>query len=143
MKTIWIINGPNLNMLGIREPKIYGYKSLQDLETELRQQNPLIQLRFFQSNFEGQLIDWLQEAYFQKVDGIVFNPAAYTHTSIAIADAIQAIHPIPVVEVHLSNIDEREEFRRVSYSKEVCLKQIQGKGFKGYQEAIEWIDHLQ
>lgn len=136
MKQIWIINGPNLNFLGIREPEIYGNETLHDLEDYLRK-NKDIQFRFLQSNHEGQLVDWIQEAYFNKVDGIVLNPAAYTHTSIALADAIEAIRPIPVVEVHLSNIQERENFRKVSLVKAHCLAQIQGKGFQSYQEAIE------
>lgn len=137
MKTIWVINGPNLNMLGIREKEIYGNQSLKDLENQLLETNPEIHLEFFQSNHEGQLIDWIQEAYLKKVDGIVFNPAGYTHTSIALGDSIKAIHPIPVIEVHLSKIEDREDFRRVSYIKHYCLDQIQGKGFHGYQLAIE------
>ncbi|MBW9212172.1 MULTISPECIES: type II 3-dehydroquinate dehydratase [Terrabacteria group] len=137
MKTIWIINGPNLNMLGIREKEIYGRKSLKDLEKQLLKDNPKVQLEFFQSNHEGQIIDWLQEAYFKKVDGIVINPAGYTHSSIALADAIKAISPLPVIEVHLSKVDEREEFRKISYIKPYCLKQIQGEGFQSYQLAID------
>ncbi len=136
MKEIWVINGPNLNMLGIREPLIYGHETLKDLEDKLVK-NKNVKLKFLQSNHEGTLIDWLQEAYIKKIDGIIFNPAAYTHTSIAIADAVRAISPLPVIEVHLSKIDEREDYRKVSYVKKYCYKQIFGKGLAVYQEALD------
>ena len=140
-----IINGPNLNMLGIREPQIYGSVSYDQLIKNINDyassQGITVDTR--QSNHEGTLVDWIQEAYYQKFDGIVINPGAYTHTSIALADAIKAIQPIPVVEVHVSKIDEREEFRKLSYSAPYCIAQIQGEGLDGYIHAIQLIsEHL-
>lgn len=133
-----VINGPNLNMLGIREPDMYGKKTYADLEKyidEVCKENE-IEYEMFQSNWEGAIVDKIQEAY-QKVDGIVMNPAAYTHTSVAILDAVKAV-AIPTVEVHLTEVNEREEFRHISYIGLAAKKTITGKGFEGYKEAILW-----
>ena len=143
---IMVINGPSLNMLGIREKEIYGTGSYEDLvryiETEAA--NLGAQIICLQSNHEGQIIDWLQQAYFDGYDGVVLNPGAYTHTSIAIADAIKAIAPLPVVEVHISDTNAREEYRRISCCAPCCIAQIKGKGFAGYAEALEVLkEHLQ
>lgn len=135
-----VINGPNLNMLGIREPDIYGKTTYQDLVAMIEDHcaKKGIEVKCLQSNHEGDLVDFIQGAYFDDTDGIVINPGAYTHTSIAILDALKAIS-IPAVEVHISDIDEREEFRKVSYISSYCSKTIIGKGLAGYIEAI---DHL-
>ena len=132
-----IINGPNLNMLGIREPGIYGNSTLADLKRLITDHcaGKNIELDFFQSNHEGSIVDRIQEAY-GKVQGIVINPAAYTHTSVAILDAIKAVG-IPTVEVHLSDISTREEFRKHSYISPACIATIKGKHFQGYLEAID------
>ncbi len=136
---ITVINGPNLNMLGLREPEIYGNKSYDDLMQKVKNfaKNHDVDIKVLQSNYEGQLVDWIQQGYFDKVDGIIINPAGYTHTSIALRDAILAIAPLPVVEVHLSEIEKRESFRQYSYCKDVCIAQITGKGIDGYFDAIE------
>jgi len=136
MKII-IINGPNLNLLGKRETSIYGNRSFDDYFKELTDQNLGVELEYYQSNHEGALIDKIQEVGF-KWDGIVLNAAGYTHTSIALADAVSAIES-PVVEVHISNIFEREEFRHHSYVKANCVKSIVGKGLAGYKEAIDYL----
>lgn len=136
---ILVINGPNLNMLGIRERDIYGRGSYLEL-TELIESHCSrrgIDIEIFQSNHEGLIVDKIQSAYDSK-DGIVINPAAYTHTSIAILDALKAVS-IPAVEVHLSDINSREDFRKLSYASLACVKTIAGRGFDGYLEAI---DHL-
>ncbi|MBR4147874.1 MAG: type II 3-dehydroquinate dehydratase [Bacteroidales bacterium] len=130
MKKILIINGPNLNLLGQREPEIYGNISFESFFKDLTAEFPEIQLDYYQSNHEGYLIDKLQEADSQ-YDGVVMNPGAYAHTSIAIADCIRAID-IPVVEVHISDINQREPYRRHSYTAEACVKCITGKGLEGY-----------
>jgi len=135
MKLI-IINGPNLNLLGTREPHIYGRQSFEDYFLKLQEDYPHITLHYFQSNHEGRIIDKLQEAGFS-YDGIILNAGAYTHTSIAIADAIAAIRT-PVVEVHISNVYEREEFRHHSYLSPVCRGLIVGLGLKGYELAIRF-----
>ncbi len=136
-----VINGPNLNMVGIREKNIYGTKSyadiLQDIKDGAEQRKIDVDCR--QSNHEGDLIDWIQEAYFQNYEGIVINPGGYTHTSVALADAIKAIAPLPVVEVHISDIDSRESFRSISYSAPYCIAQIKGHGPQGYLEGIDCI----
>ncbi|MCH3960991.1 MAG: type II 3-dehydroquinate dehydratase [Solobacterium sp.] len=141
MTKIMIINGPNLNMVGIREPGIYGTMSYTDMiamiQQELQKHNVEADCR--QSNHEGDLVDWIQEAYFKKYDGVVINPGAYTHTSIALADAVKAIAPLPVVEVHISDISTREEFRHISYEAPYCLAQIKGEGVQGYIHAAEEI----
>ena len=130
MKKILILNGPNLNLLGKREPEIYGTVSFETYLNTLRTKFPEIQLDYYQSNHEGYLIDKLQEADGQ-YDGVVMNPGAYAHTSIAIADCIRAIG-IPVVEVHISDIHQRESYRHHSYTAEACTKCITGKGLEGY-----------
>ena len=133
---ILVINGPNLNMLGIREPGIYGKNTFADLlallEQTAREEN--LQIDQFQSNHEGVLVDKIQEAY-GRYDGIVINPAAYTHTSVAILDALKAVS-IPAVEVHISDVDSREPFRQISYAGLACVKTIKGHGLDGYREAI-------
>lgn len=139
MKKILVINGPNINMLGIREPEVYGKNSFQDLlnllqETAMQEQ---LEVEHYQSNHEGDLVDKIQWAY-SKFDGIVINPAAYTHTSIAILDALKAVG-IPAVEVHISDVDSREPFRRISYAGLACCKTIKGHGLEGYREAILYL----
>lgn len=137
---ILVINGPNLNFLGIREPEIYGkktYKDLCDLIKEKAEQLN-ITVEIIQSNHEGTIVDEIQKAYYDKVDGIVINPGAYTHTSIAILDALKATM-IPCVEVHISDISEREQFRKISYVSLIAKKTIKGKGFDGYIEAMEYL----
>ena len=141
---ILVLNGPNINMLGIREPQVYGTESYQDLLRLLKKtaQEESIQIRHFQSNHEGALVDKIQEAY-GIVDGIVINPAAYTHTSIAILDALKAV-AIPAVEVHISDISQRESFRQISYTGMACIKTISGQGLDGYRQAILYLkEHLQ
>ena len=135
---ILVINGPNLNMLGIREPEIYGERSFSALEKFIRTSADELSLEvsLFQSNHEGEIVDIIQSAY-GVYDGIVINPAAYTHTSVAILDALKAVG-IPTVEVHLSDINEREEFRRHSYVSLVAKKTICGLGFEGYKKALEY-----
>ena len=142
MKRILVINGPNLNMLGIREPGIYGRNSFADLLTLLEETAKELNLEIeqFQSNHEGALVDKIQWAY-GKVDGIVINPAAYTHTSIAILDALKAVS-LPAVDVHISDVDAREPFRQVSYAGLACCKTIKGHGLEGYREAIRYLDSL-
>lgn len=135
---ILCLNGPNLNRLGKREPSIYGTVTLDDIEKKLVDyvQNKQVAIEFFQSNYEGQLIDWLHEAEDNNVQGIIFNPGAYTHTSYAIRDAIASI-TVPVIEVHISNIHKRETFRHQSVLAAVCDGQISGLGTFGYQLALE------
>ena len=136
MKQIQIINGPNLNLLGVREPEIYGTQTFEDFfENELRKQFPEVSLHYFQSNHEGDIIDKLHEIGF-KYDGIILNAGAYTHYSYAIADAIKAVKT-KVVEVHISDIYAREGFRAISVTGVNCLKIISGKGLPGYVEAVE------
>lgn len=135
MKKIWIINGPNLNLLGKREPEIYGTKSFLDYFEELKLMFPAVDLQYFQSNHEGAILDHLQEIGFGNSDGLVFNPAAYTHTSIAIGDCLAAIK-LPCVEVHISDIYKRESFRHHSYIKPYCVHSIVGQGLDGYRQAI-------
>lgn len=138
---IWIINGPNLNLLGLREPEIYGRETYGELEARIRAycENKGIEVRFVQSNHEGDLVDAVQQAYFDGADGIVLNPAAYTHTGIALLDALRAV-PVPAVEVHLSKPEEREEFRRVSYVRAACIKTITGMGGDGYLRAVDALE---
>ncbi len=136
---ILVINGPNLNMLGIREPDIYGKQTYSDLENYIKSfcTENNIDCEVFQSNHEGVLVDKIQAAY-KVFDGIVINPAAYTHTSVAILDALKAV-AIPAVEVHLSNVNEREEFRKLSYAGMACKKTYAGYGFEGYKKAVEYL----
>ena len=133
---LFVINGPNLNLLGVREPGIYGEQSYEALLRYIRDvcEKEGVQVECFQSNHEGELVDIIQSAL-GKADGIVINPAAYTHTSVAILDALKAV-ALPAVEVHLSDIGSREPFRRHSYPALACLAQIKGKGFEGYAEAV-------
>lgn len=139
---ILVINGPNINMLGIREPGIYGKNTFADLLDLLsdtaRELN--IEIEQYQSNHEGDLVDKIQWAL-GKIDGIVINPAAYTHTSVAILDALKAV-AIPAVEVHISDVDSREPFRQISYAGMACCKTIKGHGLEGYREAILYLDQL-
>ncbi|MBR2850594.1 MAG: type II 3-dehydroquinate dehydratase [Clostridia bacterium] len=138
MKKILVINGPNLNMLGIREPDIYGKQNFAALEEYIRASARELSLSvsLFQSNHEGEIVDIIQSAY-GLYDGIVINPAAYTHTSVAILDALKAVG-IPTVEVHLSDINSREEFRKHSFVSMIAVKTICGLGFEGYRKALEY-----
>ena len=140
MKKILIINGPNLNLLGNREDDIYGKDSLDKIKSDCEKKGieKKLEIIFFQSNNEGEIIDKLHWAMDNQIEGIIINPGAFTHYSYAIRDAISSIE-IPTIEVHLSNIDNRESFRKVSVIKEVCIEQIKGKGKHGYLEAIEVI----
>ncbi len=137
---IHIINGPNLNLLGKREPELYGTESFEDFFLKLQQKHPEIALFYFQSNSEGALIDELQRVGFES-DGIILNPAAYTHYSYAIADTLAALHS-PVIEVHISDIDQREDFRKVSLTAPYCQLQIKGLGLKGYEQALDFLLRL-
>ena len=134
---ILVINGPNMNMLGIRQPEIYGRATYADLQKMIREEADQlgVEVSFFQSNHEGALVDAIQQAYFDKVDGIIINPAAYTHTSVALLDAVKAVG-IPTVEVHVSDPDSREEFRHVSYIRAACVATIRVHGLPGYLEAL-------
>lgn len=136
---IKVINGPNINMLGIREPGIYGSENYEILCNNIKafalENN--IEVELYQSNHEGDLVDQIQACY-GKIDGIVINPGAYTHTSIAILDAAKAVK-IPVVEVHISKVEEREDFRQVSYIRAACVKTITGHGINGYIEAMQFL----
>lgn len=134
---VMVINGPNMNFLGTRQPEIYGKATYKDLEDMIQAEADRlgVSVRFFQSNHEGELVDAIQEAYFDKMDGIIINPAAYTHTSVALLDAVKAVG-IPTVEVHISDPDSREEFRHVSYIRSACAATIKGHGLEGYLEAL-------
>ena len=136
---ILVINGPNINLLGIREPGIYGKQTYQDLINLLSDTaaEKGIELEHFQSNHEGYIVDKIQDS-FGKFQGIVINPAAYTHTSVAILDALKAVR-IPAVEVHISNVDNRESFRQISYPGMYCEKTIKGQGIDGYRQAIMYL----
>jgi len=140
MIKLLVINGPNLNMLGIREPAHYGstgYKELVELiEKHARELG--VEVQCLQSNHEGVLVDYIQQAYFDGVDGIVINPAAYTHTSVALLDALKAVS-IPTVEVHISKVEEREAFRQISYVRSACIGTITGHGIMGYLEAMDML----
>ncbi len=141
MKRIMVINGVNLNMLGIREKNIYGtmdYKGMCEYISD-KCKDKDVELSFYQSNCEGALVDCIHKCYFDKFDGIVINPGAYTHYSYALLDAIKAIAPLPVVEVHISDIDSRESFRHVSVTAPACIGQIVGKGIDGYVMAVEML----
>ena len=134
---ILVINGPNMNLLGLREPDIYGRQTYDDLvETLKKKADELgVEISFMQSNHEGDLVDAIQQAY-PDTDGIIINPAAYTHTSVAILDAVKAVG-IPTVEVHMSDVKSRDEFRQVSYIRQACIATFMGKGFGSYIEALE------
>ena len=135
-----ILNGANINMLGIREPDIYGRQTFQDLinSVQAHADEKGVQVEFYQSNHEGDLVDAIQKAYFDGTDGMVFNPGAYTHTSLAIADAVKAVG-IPTVEVHISAVEKREAFRQVSYIRDVCVHTITGQGIAGYNQAVDFL----
>ena len=136
MPNITIINGPNLNLLGKREPGVYGNESFDDFLTQLKLQFPQVNFTYFQSNVEGELVDAIQKYGFDQ-DGIIINPAAYTHTSVAIGDAIAAIK-VPVIEVHISNVHAREDFRKISHVSAKAVGSIVGLGLRGYALATEW-----
>ncbi len=133
-----ILNGPNINLLGLREPEIYGKETYEDLLAMIRAhaEKRGVEVEFLQSNHEGDLVDAIQKAYFSQVDGIVINPAAYTHTSIALADALRSVK-IPTVEVHISDVSRREAFRQVSYIREAVIGTVIGKGLQGYLQAMD------
>ena len=139
-----VINGPNLNLLGIREPQIYGgntYRDLVEYVSDFCAQRG-VETAFVQSNHEGDLVDAIQKAYFDKADGIIINPGAYTHTSVALLDAVKAVG-IPTVEVHISKVEEREDFRQISYIRSACIRTITGHGFAGYSmAAVALLDYL-
>ena len=137
---ILVLNGPNLNMLGIREKQIYGTETYGDLVSYVQQaaKEAGVICEVFQSNSEGALVDRIQQAYFDETDAVVINPAAYTHTSVAILDALKAVM-LPAVEVHLSDVSQREDFRQISYARLACEKTVMGKGFAGYKEAIDYL----
>lgn len=138
MMKILVINGPNLNFLGIREPEIYGKSTYKDLCDLINKQAEIdnIDIEIYQSNHEGSIVDKIQQAYFDKVDGIVINPAGYTHTSVAILDALKSVN-IPTIEVHISDINGREEFRKHSYISLAAIQTIKGLGLPGYIEALK------
>ena len=138
-----VINGPNLNMLGIREPQHYGSRTYAQLCSMIEKhcEEKGIEVEIYQSNHEGDLVDKIQSAY-ENADGIVINPAAYTHTSVALLDALKAVS-LPAVEVHISDVDSRENFRKISYVRQACIKTVSGHGFEGYLEAIDIVsDYL-
>ena len=135
MPRILILNGPNLNLLGKRQPELYGSRSFEDFFKELKKDFPRVRLDYYQSNHEGDLIDKLQEAD-GKYDAVIFNPAAYTHTSIALRDTVVAID-VPVAEVHITDIYKREKFRHISYLADVVAFRITGRGLEGYRQAVE------
>ncbi len=137
---ILVINGPNMNMLGIRQPEIYGRATYEDLKAMIREEADRlgVEVEFFQSNHEGALVDAIQQAYFDHVDGMIINLAAYTHTSVALLDAVKAVG-IPTVEVHVSDPDSREEFRHVSYIRAACVGTVRGHGLPGYLEALRML----
>ncbi|MBN1469384.1 MAG: type II 3-dehydroquinate dehydratase [Fusobacteriaceae bacterium] len=140
---ILVINGPNINMLGVREPEIYGNLTYEKMCDEINEygKNIDVDLEFYQSNIEGEIINKIQEAFSSKVKGIVINPGAYTHYSIAIMDALKSID-IPAIEVHISNIHKREEFRHISYPAKACIGQICGLGVEGYKLAINYLSKI-
>lgn len=134
---ILVVNGPNLNMLGVREPALYGAENYESLCNKIRDHawRKGVQVELYQSNHEGDLVDKIQAAYYDRADGIVINPGAYTHTSVALLDAVKAVD-IPTVEVHISDVSAREAFRQTSYIRAVCVATIMGHGTDGYLEAI-------
>lgn len=137
---ILVLNGPNLNFLGIREPNVYGKETYQDLVNKINEHAKKndIEVEVFQSNHEGALIDKIQESFFNKVDGIIINPGGYTHTSIAILDALKSVNK-PAVEVHISDVTKREDFRQISYVRLACQKTITGLGLDGYLVAMDYL----
>lgn len=137
---LMILNGPNLNLLGIREPSIYGDETYTDLVKKIEQYGKTINVEAvcYQSNHEGDLVDAIHRAYFEKYDGIIINPGAYTHTSIALLDAVKGT-AIPTVEVHISAVEKREEFRQISYIRMACIHTITGQGTNGYLQAMDFL----
>ena len=137
---IYVINGPNINMLGIREPDIYGKENYQTLVNAVEEHCRArgVECVIYQSNCEGDIVGKIQEAYFEGAAGIVINPGAYTHTSIALLDAVKSVS-LPTVEVHISDLSTREDFRQVSYIRTACIKTVAGHGLKGYTEAIDYL----
>lgn len=137
---ILVLNGPNLNFLGIREPNVYGKETYQDLVNKINEHAKKndIEVEVFQSNHEGALIDKIQESFFNKVDGIIINPGGYTHTSIAILDALKSVNK-PAVEVHISDVTKREDFRQISYVRLACQKTVTGLGLDGYLVAMDYL----
>lgn len=137
---ILVLNGPNLNMLGIREPDHYGKETYSDLENKIKKHctEKGVEVEIKQSNHEGALVDLIQAAYFDKTDGIVINPGAYTHTSIALLDALKSVS-LPCVEIHISDVKSRENFRQISYVRQACIKTVSGQGTDGYLTAIEYL----
>ncbi len=141
---ILVINGPNLNMLGIREVEVYGNSNYSTLLKIINEHSVFknVKVEFYQSNHEGALVDKIQEAYFEKYDGLIINPAAYTHTSVAIYDALKAVN-LPTIEVHISDVNNREEFRKINYIKDACLCSVVGQGLQGYVIALDkLVDYL-
>lgn len=135
-----VLNGPNLNFLGIREPSVYGTGTYEELTAliEAHAASRGIQVRCLQTNHEGVLVDMIQDAYREQYDGIVLNPGAYTHTSVALLDAVKAVG-IPTVEVHISDLSQREDFRQLSYVRAACVRTIMGRGFQGYLDAMDFL----
>lgn len=141
---ILVINGPNINLLGLREPQVYGKENYEELRklVDSHAEQIGVEVKQYQSNHEGDLVDVIQGAYLDAVDGIIINPAAYTHTSIAILDALKAVK-IPCVEVHISDVEKREAYRQISYVREVAIATVSGKGIKGYAIAMDILkEHL-
>ncbi len=141
---LYILNGPNLNLLGVREPQHYGSKTYDGLVSGIEAHCAArgVTAVCLQSNHEGQLVDWIQEAFFEGADGIVINPGAYTHTSIALLDAVKSVR-LPTVEVHISKLEEREDFRQISYIRAACIASVIGQGTDGYCEAVDiLLSHL-
>ena len=138
-----VLDGPNINMLGIREPEIYGQETYEDLKALVRERCARLgaEVSFFQSNHEGAMVDAIQQAYFDHVDGMILNPAGYTHTSVALLDAVKAA-AIPTVEVHISKMEQREPFRQHSYVRAACVKTITGQGLDGYCQAADYLAAL-
>ena len=138
---ILVINGPNINLTGLREQSVYGAKTYDDLIALCEQEAEKlgVSVSFFQSNHEGALVDAIQQAYFDKVEGIVINPAAYTHTSVALLDAVKSVS-IPTVEIHISKVEEREDFRQVSFIRQACIGTVTGLGTDGYLRAIDRLE---
>ncbi len=136
---ILVINGPNINLLGMREPEIYGKDTYEELILKIKMKAKELNtdIEIYQSNHEGDLVDKIQKAY-GHIDGIVINPAAYTHTSVALLDVVKAVG-IPTVEVHITDPDKREEFRKISYIRQACIETIKGKGIDGYLEAMKYL----
>lgn len=139
---IFVLNGPNLNMLGIREPDVYGKGTYEELCSKIRgyAAEKDIETEIYQSNHEGELVELIHKAFFSGADGIVINPAAYTHTSIALLDAVKSVN-IPTVEVHISDVSAREAFRQQSYIRAACVATVVGKGFDGYIEAMQILEN--